>query len=174
MTLPTSRNTTYAAGSPIKSADLNDLQDAIIDGAHGDQYVIVGAAAFQQGGGSGSPTFNGWTWDGDASNSATMFATVPLLEGDRILEMSYYGTDVDASNRLRWTAWRSDIAPDPATSPTNLHSTVDSFADGASGDVTGVSVNQTLTDRQVVVISCLIDANATCALHGVRIKIDRP
>jgi hypothetical protein len=30
MTLPTSRNTTYAAGSQVKSADLNDLQDQII------------------------------------------------------------------------------------------------------------------------------------------------
>lgn len=31
MALPTSRNTTYAAGSQVKSADLNDLQDKVID-----------------------------------------------------------------------------------------------------------------------------------------------
>lgn len=31
MALPTSRNTTYAAGSQVKSADLNDIQDKIID-----------------------------------------------------------------------------------------------------------------------------------------------
>lgn len=31
MSLPTSRNTTYAAGAQVKSADLNDFQDKIID-----------------------------------------------------------------------------------------------------------------------------------------------
>lgn len=31
MALPSSRNTDYAAGSQVKSADLNDLQDEIID-----------------------------------------------------------------------------------------------------------------------------------------------
>lgn len=30
MALPTSRNTTYAAGSQVKSADLNDLQDQVV------------------------------------------------------------------------------------------------------------------------------------------------
>lgn len=36
MALPDSRNTTYAPGVQVKSADLNDLQDAIINAAHGD------------------------------------------------------------------------------------------------------------------------------------------
>lgn len=35
MTLPLSRNTTYAASAQVKSADLNDIQDQIIGGLHG-------------------------------------------------------------------------------------------------------------------------------------------
>jgi len=35
MVLPTSRNTTYAALSQVKSADLNDIQDKIIDSHNG-------------------------------------------------------------------------------------------------------------------------------------------
>jgi hypothetical protein len=35
MTLPLSRNTTYTAGAQVKSTDLNDLQDAVINGRHG-------------------------------------------------------------------------------------------------------------------------------------------
>lgn len=36
MPLPTTRNTTYAADTPIRSADLNALQDAVIGEFHGD------------------------------------------------------------------------------------------------------------------------------------------
>jgi hypothetical protein len=46
MALPSSRNRTYAADSPVRSADLNDLQDCIVDGKHGDRTLIFGAAAF--------------------------------------------------------------------------------------------------------------------------------
>lgn len=41
MSLPTSRNTTYAPGSELKSADLNDLQDKIVD-AYGGTWPITG------------------------------------------------------------------------------------------------------------------------------------
>lgn len=36
MSLPSSRNTTYVASDPIKSADLNALQDCIVSGKHGE------------------------------------------------------------------------------------------------------------------------------------------
>lgn len=38
--LPYGRNTTYAPDSPIKSADLNDLQDSVAAGAHGDGFAL--------------------------------------------------------------------------------------------------------------------------------------
>lgn len=44
MGLPTSRNTNYSPGSPVYSADLNDIQDQIIalyNGAHGDRELQV-------------------------------------------------------------------------------------------------------------------------------------
>lgn len=34
--LPTSRNTTYGANSPVLSADLDDIQDCIVDAKHGE------------------------------------------------------------------------------------------------------------------------------------------
>ena len=52
MTLPTSRNTTYAVGVEIESADLNDLQDMIIGGKHGSVvrqiagHVIAASGSF--------------------------------------------------------------------------------------------------------------------------------
>jgi hypothetical protein len=46
MSLPTSRNRTYAADSPVRSADLNDLQDCIISSKHTDRTLVFGASAF--------------------------------------------------------------------------------------------------------------------------------
>lgn len=44
MALPDSRNTTYAAGSEVKSSDLNDVQDKIVDGAAGRRNELAPAA----------------------------------------------------------------------------------------------------------------------------------
>jgi hypothetical protein len=44
MPLPRSRNTTYTPEAPVKSFDLNDLQDCSIRGAHGDQRINIPAA----------------------------------------------------------------------------------------------------------------------------------
>ena len=48
MALPDSRNTTYTAGLPVKAADLNDLQDAVIGRKHGELELWVPASAFLQ------------------------------------------------------------------------------------------------------------------------------
>lgn len=44
MAWPTDRLTTYAAGVPVKSADLNALQDAIRFGYHGPEWREAGTA----------------------------------------------------------------------------------------------------------------------------------
>jgi hypothetical protein len=41
MALPISRNTTYSASTEVKSADLNDLQDMIVSGRHGEYEVFL-------------------------------------------------------------------------------------------------------------------------------------
>lgn len=47
MALPLSRNTTYSPNAPVKSNDLNDVQDCVIAGKHGTRTITYGAAAFQ-------------------------------------------------------------------------------------------------------------------------------
>lgn len=47
MALPLSRNTTYSPNAPVKSNDLNDVQDCVIAGKHGARTLTYGAAAFQ-------------------------------------------------------------------------------------------------------------------------------
>lgn len=49
VTLADSRNTTYAAADPVLSNDLNELQDAVIQAAHGEVVDIVNAQAMRLG-----------------------------------------------------------------------------------------------------------------------------
>lgn len=47
MALPTSRDTNYSAGSQVLSADLNNIQDCIVDAAHGSREVLVSPTKMQ-------------------------------------------------------------------------------------------------------------------------------
>lgn len=61
MSLPVSRNTTYVAGaSQVKAADLNDLQDAIINNRHGSVPLCLHASAFQKVTGAATLTAGNW------------------------------------------------------------------------------------------------------------------
>lgn len=65
MALPTSRNTTYAADSPIKSADLNDLQDTVVGMKVPLHYLHLPAAAWQARAGGGAVLGDHvWTFSG--------------------------------------------------------------------------------------------------------------
>ena len=88
MALPLTRNTNYVASSPIKSVDLNDIQDCIIEGGHGDKVLQLSphgmmfsdvAPGLSVVGGPGIIVSTG---AGDAG-------TVPLHVGDRIKDVSF-------------------------------------------------------------------------------------
>lgn len=74
--LPTSRNTTYAPSSPVLSEDLNDMQDAIIAGAHGVLSSVHWPTPFITGG--WVPTISGNAiWLASAAGGANI-AAIPL------------------------------------------------------------------------------------------------
>lgn len=97
MSLPSSRNTSYSASSPIKSADLNDVQDCIVAGKHGIKYLSIPAALARWD--------SGWAFAGsgnrvESSGSASLYLPVPAFVGDTLgdLVVYYYGNsaaDID-------------------------------------------------------------------------------
>lgn len=87
MALPTSRNTTYAAGSQVKSADLDDIQDQIIAleaHRHDDRVLVIGPpqAAFAAG------ASDEYIASGGAAE--TFKLEIPLLVGDQIKSIDCY------------------------------------------------------------------------------------
>jgi hypothetical protein len=120
MALPTSRSTTYAALSQVKSADLNLIQDCIIDGKHGDRvrnihvltgYSIGATAVF----GGGAPYI-----DKVALGTGAFVVPLDFTQGDRIktITVSVFGNGAaDLAVDLRKTpaavTTASVIAPGP-------------------------------------------------------------
>lgn len=85
MALPDSRNTTYAAGSQVKSADLNDVQDKIVDlhvGKRSHTYSLRVSVT----GGRGVGTFADGGYE--ASAGETLKVPIPVDAGERIASVS--------------------------------------------------------------------------------------
>ena len=89
MTLADSRNTTYAPADPVLSNDLNELQDAVVQAAHGSVVDIVNAQAMRLGAGV-AVNAGGWiAWSGGGS----AFWYPQLRVGQRVtgLTLRVYG-----------------------------------------------------------------------------------
>jgi hypothetical protein len=88
MALPISRNTDYTAASPIKSVDLNDLQDALIGAKHGPISIIIPAAGWQQQSGGGGVLGDGqWTF----SAVTSLVADLPRLPVGTVITSIVWG-----------------------------------------------------------------------------------
>lgn len=91
MPLPESRDTTYTTDAPVKSVDLNQVQDCIVAGAHGAVVATAHAYAFERVG--QSLAGGGWIeWTGASS----AFWAPQLRAGDRVsqLVLRVYGNAV--------------------------------------------------------------------------------
>jgi hypothetical protein len=85
MALPFSRNTTYGVGSQIRSADLNELQDAVVAGKNG---ALIGSdsalKAFIQSGFAFADVGGNPILQLAASASGGVYFAIPLRVGDRL------------------------------------------------------------------------------------------
>jgi len=86
MTLPASRNTTYAAGAQVKSADLNDIQDCIISSKQAARTMLIGAPEGMSSQSVGTPlSFStiGRSWSFGTSVEF-LFFPIRVITGDRV------------------------------------------------------------------------------------------
>lgn len=128
MPLPESRNTTYAPSDPIKSADLNELQDGQVAGAHGAivDNVHLGAAVLASAvvNGSGQVQTSG-------AGIASLYA-LPVRVGDTLtgarLRASGNGT-VDITHARVWRNQADGTLDDLGDTPiSNIGATWTTYA----------------------------------------------
>lgn len=106
MPWPSSRLTTYTPATPVKSNDLNRMQDAIVAGQHGDREFSTAAVAACVIEAAWVPNSGGWL---QSAGIGRAWYTPPLRPGDRLktLTFSRYGdgvTDFAAVQVYRLTA----------------------------------------------------------------------
>jgi hypothetical protein len=133
MALPISRNTDYTAASPIKSVDLNDLQDAVIAAQHGSITVPIPAAGWQPRAGGGGNLGDGkWTF----SSATVLVAALPRLPVGTVIEQVVYGYNRGGAGTVTCQARKRNIVTGTVTA---LIGTL------PAGDTTG-SAHETHTD----------------------------
>lgn len=157
MTLPISRNTTYTPASPVKSADLNDLQDCIVGNKHGVRTLTVLGDAFNPDGGTfagfGSTGRNVWTFAGPPNDRVS--AWVPLHAGDRILTVTWFFNKAGAAALMIF-----DVDTKNNTTVTNR----DSLADASAG-AAQISVPRAIGYTLAVGDGARLRVQGTNALH---------
>lgn len=139
MALPVSRNTNYAPTDPVKSADLDDVQDQIIalaDGLRNSRKIILPLAHAVEVGTSGDVTINGLK----IATVAPGFTTaanlgIPLEVGDTIEAITFYGSK-DSTGNLTVKMYR-DVRTDTGLGQTEMASaTITATGEGTTSSIT--------------------------------------
>lgn len=114
--LPTSRNTTYAIGSQVKSADLNALQDCIIQRRFPLTGYVIPAASFAKV--SGAATYSDATgrWVG----VGTFIAALPAIPGT-LIDSIEWGHARGGNGNMSFRARAKNVRTGAQTSTIILH-----------------------------------------------------
>lgn len=166
--LPLSRNTTYTSATPIRSVDLNDVQDCIIAGARGAGSIIahpfavtLGSNASRNAGG-----YVAFSGIGDVSWSPQMRA------GDRVtaLNLRTYGDGVHQLAINVWVMSASNVLTN--IGPGGAAVTV-TPANGAWGDATIDLIDTTLASTESLYVT-IESSGAGVRLGNLRLDDHHP
>jgi hypothetical protein len=189
MALPLTRNFSYAPDDPVKSADLNDIQDQIIAlfaGKHGEREIWLGGGVAEARNDDPDevplfqPTFFGGLWQTLGSFTSTSHIGLPLTfpVGTRLKEIEIFLQE-DASTAISAFLMSSD--PTLASGGiTQISGTKTSGTTNARSSVIWTSAD---ADLPLVVSAALvygvmvtlpIPSGDITQFNGARVLYDRP
>lgn len=176
MTLPASRNTTYSAGSPILSNDLNALQDCIIGRKHGAITVAIHGTRLHAVTGS-NQTNQQRTSAGVSQTGGTLpgwCVGVELPIGTRILAVRAYFRDSATGTTTLNVALKKYVAVTPTA--TTVATSANSLGNGTYQAATTGAVSETLVAGTNYEIEVNPGGGGTgsCTVHFIEIDIDLP
>lgn len=152
MALPDSRNTTYAAGSEVKSADLNDIQDQIIALDNVQEKVIIAPGHFINEPGDLADIQQTQIKLGDGIGATRVSAPIPVRVGNVIKSALAY---VQANGGADAVTVNIDRVPRAGVVITNV-ATANS---AAAGEIALAAINHTVLEDNAYTVS--IDNNPT-------------
>ncbi len=184
MALPTTRDITLAPGSQIPSTLLNNLQDAIISGAHGLLWHKIGAADWN----GNSAQINAATisfasasigvgpnrWSAASAGQIAVWSP-PFTEGSVIEEFEIHEQDNNVTpNEIRCR--ESTFGVDSSTSLLGLFT----FATAAADKLTSIDSTNYGSVLPLTLVSTLVQdfrfglTTSTAKFYGGRVRVRRP
>ena len=168
MALPESRNTNYAAGSQVFSADLNDIQDSIVEGNHGEiemQFSVINGVAIESGPDAQFTHV-------ESSSGGSWAVGVALPAGTRIKELKCLYDRQDAD--LEFTvgaAGPSSLTPTPIVDLANAPGS----ASALHYDSIQSGLDHEVADGEFLWVGAHFDGDATSAQlwAGFTLVVDR-
>ena len=183
MALPTSRNTSYVASDPVKSADLNAVQDCIIAAKHGDVILQIGASSGQSDSVPTTatdywryyPSLSGAVpncWLQVAAGGSVAFG-IGLKIGDRIKSVRGFIRDTTGSHTITMGLTDNSSSADDAT---QVGSTQTSAGNGTAQTlaITGLTTTIVTGHFYSVIFSNTDATGTTHAIYGVEVTYDHP
>lgn len=166
MALPLTRNRTYGNGTKVHPSDINDLQDCIIAGKHGEISLVLPPAAFapmpvanaSHGGGAGFWSVTGVVW---------FNAWLPVPPGSVITEI-VWGFNRGGAGSIILELWKKN----PTTAALTLVTTSTVNTGAAFATHTQLPAYTVEADYGVF-LNAKLD-NVAQVFHGARAKVTKP
>lgn len=166
MALPTSRNRTYAADDEIRATDLNDLQDCIVSGLHGEIWHSVFPRGFDDNNVTADYT-NGYVYANPGA--ANVFSCpIQVAEGTRITAFAarVAGTGAGSNVVVRLRRYDGDgtmtvlgtlTITTPSTTWTTYSHTLSAAATVAEGESFSFDADIPTTNQKIAAFRFLTD-----------------
>lgn len=171
MSLPTSRNTSYTTDGPVKSVDLNDLQDCIVEGKHGLRYQCIPAiAGFHDGNWSIGGNGNRFT----STAAGVLYLPIAAFVGDQIGDLVVYRFGNAAADITGIDVYVVEAATGTQTSINTGGATVTVTNPAASITATVVAVDDYVLDvAETAFVRIAVNA-AGISIYNSMIAITHP
>jgi hypothetical protein len=177
MSLPLTRNTTYSAGSQVKSADLNDLQDMIIGKKHGSISRVYPASLGIGDGTAGLTYDNGyigggighWTNVNAPATHGIVDFPIDLVVGEIITAITIYlHTGGAAGEDITGRIYDSDMAGSLTKINGDKVSGITSGFETISWTTADAGIPLTVVDGHSYFLSCELGGGSTAGEVAIR------
>lgn len=169
--LPTYPTRTFAAGSQIPSADLNEFMAQITGAKHKNRPIIVPGSAFMID--SGAPTRSGQVWTFGSGGTYVLVAPVQLLVGTRITNVVWSFNRNGSTGAFNFKLTKRSFGDGGAGAAADVYS--DSVSTGTGWTThDSASAPYTTEDAMLYLLSVGVPApSANAFFDGARIFVDR-
>jgi hypothetical protein len=166
--LPSSRNRDYDTGVPVHPGDLNDLQDAVVDGKHGELELVL--PGLWKSNGSTTLTYFTGPIRTEVTSNGAVFLEIPTIVGQRITSVQFSMRGDGAADVVAAEVWKTTAAG--ASASIGSHAAINNEPAAWSTKTIDVTDTTLLTGESLCV---QVAMNATgIALGNLRVFYSKP